>query len=59
MDRIPIKNIILKICEKLRGYSGDTEYFEVVGVTENETDPDIYEVTVRVVKQEAADENNE
>lgn len=54
-----MKNIILKICEKLRGYSGDTEYFEVVRVTENETDPDIYEVTVRVVKQEAADENNE
>ena len=31
-----MKNAIYKICEKLRGYSDDTEYFEVIKVNRNE-----------------------
>ena len=28
-----MKNVIYKICDKLRGYSDDVEYFEVLNVT--------------------------
>ena len=44
-----MKNPILQICEKLRGYSCDTEYFEVVKVSKLEDG--IYEVIVREVNE--------
>ena len=53
-----MKNTILQICEKLRGYSGDTEYFEVVKVSKLENGN--YEVIVREVNEneEAVNESN-
>lgn len=43
-----MKNAILKICEKLRGYTTDTEpYFEVTEVKQNENGT--YTLTVQVV----------
>ena len=44
-----MKNAILQICEKLRGYSSDTEYFEVVKVSKLENGN--YEVIVREVNE--------
>ena len=44
-----MKNPILQICEKLRGYSGDTEYFEVVKASKLENGN--YEVIVREVNE--------
>lgn len=44
-----MKNTILQICEKLRGYSSDTEYFEVVKVSKLENGN--YEVIVREVNE--------
>lgn len=44
-----MKNTILQICEKLRGYSGDTEYFEVVKASKLENGN--YEVIVREVNE--------
>lgn len=56
-----MKNIIYNICEKLRGYSSETEYFEVLQVQRN--DDNEYVVVVKVIdtelKEEAADESNE
>lgn len=43
-----MKNAILNICEKLRGYSDDTEYFEVLKVNQNEDGN--YVVVVKVVE---------
>lgn len=31
-----MKNAILQICEKLRGYSNDKDYFEVIKANQNE-----------------------
>ena len=42
-----MKNAILKICEKLRGYSETESYFEVTEVKKN--DNGAYTVTVQVV----------
>ena len=42
-----MKNAILRICEKLRGYSGTDPYFEVTEVKQNENGT--YTVTVQVV----------
>ena len=44
-----MKNPILQICEKLRGYSGDTEYFEVVKVSKLKNGD--YEVIIREVNE--------
>ena len=50
-----MKNTILQICEKLRGYSGDTEYFEVVKASKLENGN--YEVIVREVNENAGAEH--
>ena len=42
-----MKNVILKICEKLRGYSDNEPYFEVTEVKQNENGT--YTLTVQVV----------
>ena len=42
-----MKNAILKICEKLRGYSDTEPYFEVTEIKQN--DNGTYTVTVQVV----------
>lgn len=44
-----MKNAILKICEKLRGYSGDTEYFDVVKASKLENGN--WEIEVREVNE--------
>ena len=50
-----MKNAILKICEKLRGYSSDNEpYFEVTEIKQNENGT--YTVTVQVVDPEAEEQ---
>ena len=55
-----MKDAILKICEKLRGYSNETEYFEVVKVNQNENGD--YSVVVHPVEpqteQGAQNESN-
>lgn len=50
-----MKNPILQICEKLRGFSSDTEYFEVVKVSKLENGN--YEVIVREVNENGGTEN--
>ena len=45
-----MKNSILKICEKLRGYSDTEPYFEVTEVKQN--DNGTYTVTCKVVDPE-------
>ena len=49
-----MKNAILKICEKLRGYSETETYFEVTEVKQNENGT--YTVTVQVVDPEAEEQ---
>lgn len=55
-----MKNAILKICEKLRGYSDTEPYFEVTEIKQN--DNGTYTATVQVVdpaaEQGAQNENN-
>ena len=55
-----MKNAILQICEKLRGYSKTEPYFEVTEVKQN--DNGTYTVTVQVVdpaeEQGAQNESN-
>ena len=55
-----MKNAILKICEKLRGYSETEPYFEVTEVKQNEKGT--FTVTCKAVdpaeKQGAANESN-
>ena len=55
-----MKNAILRICEKLRGYSNNEQYFEVTEVKSNENGT--YTVTVQVVdpaaEQGAQNESN-
>lgn len=55
-----MKNAILKICEKLRGYSNAEPYFEVTEVKQNENGT--YTVNVKVVdpaeEQGAQNESN-
>ena len=56
-----MKNAILKICEKLRGYSSETEpYFEVTEIKQN--DNGTFTVTCKVVdpaaEQGAENESN-
>ena len=54
------KSLLLKICEKLRGYSETEPYFEVTEVKKNENGT--YTVNVQVVdpakKQGAKNESN-
>ena len=56
-----MKNAILKICEKLRGYSDYEPYFEVTEVKQNENGT--FTVTCKVVdsaeEQGAQNESNE
>ena len=55
-----MKNVIYNICEKLRGYSSETEYFEVLQVQRN--DDNEYVVVVKVINaksEEAGNESNE
>lgn len=55
-----MKNVIYNICEKLRGYSSEEEYFEVLQVQRN--DDNEYVVVVKVVNaksEETTDESNE
>ena len=55
-----MKNAILKICEKLRGYSDSEPYFEVTEIKQN--DNGTYTVTVQfvdpVAEQGAQNESN-
>ena len=55
-----MKNAILKICEKLRGFSDTEPYFEVTEIKQNENGT--YTVTMQVVDpaagQGAANESN-
>jgi uncharacterized protein YggU (UPF0235/DUF167 family) len=54
-----MKNPILKICERLRGYSDTEPYFEVTEIKANENGT--YTVNVQVVdpaEQGAANESN-
>ena len=55
-----MKNAILKICEKLRGYLGTEPYFEVTEVKQNENGT--YTVNVQAVdpteEQGAQNESN-
>lgn len=55
-----MKNAILQICEKLRGYSDTEPYFEVTEIKQN--DNGTYTVTVQVVdpatEQGAQNESN-
>ena len=55
-----MKNAILKICEKLRGYSGTEPYFEVTEAKQNENGT--FTVTCKVVnpaaEQGAQNESN-
>ena len=46
-----MKNAILKICEKLRGYSDEKDYFEVIKANQNE-DGD-FVVVCRAVEAQA------
>ena len=50
-----MKNVIYEICDKLRGYSTDEEYFEVLGVTR--TGKGLYTVEVAVIEPQT--ENDE
>ena len=45
-----MKNVIYKICEKLRGYSSEEEYFEVLQAQRN--DDNEYVVVVKVIDTE-------
>ena len=49
-----MKNAILKICEKLRGYSETEPYFEVTEIKQNENGT--YTVTVQVVDPAAEEQ---
>ena len=55
-----MKNAILQICEKLRGYPDDEPYFEVTEIKQNENGT--YTVNVQVVdpakKQGEKNESN-
>ena len=55
-----MKNVILKICEKLRGYSDNEPYFEVTEIKQNENGT--YTVNMQVVdpaeEQGAQNESN-
>lgn len=50
-----MKNVIYNICEKLRGYSSDTEYFEVLSVRPDKDNE--YIIIAKLVNTEA--ENKE
>lgn len=46
-----MKNAILQICEKLRGYSNDKDYFEVIKANQN--DDGDFVVVCRAVEAQA------
>jgi hypothetical protein len=46
-----MKNIIYTICEKLRGFSDDKEYFEILQITPRQNNE--YVVIVRLIDTEA------
>lgn len=46
-----MKNAILQICEKLRGYSSDKDYFEVIKANQNENGD--FVVVCRAVEAQA------
>ena len=50
-----MKNVIYNICDRLRGYSSDTEYFEVLSVRPDKDNE--YIIIARLVNTEA--ENKE
>ena len=50
-----MKNVVYEICNKLRGYSTDKEYLEVLGVTC--TGKGLYTVEVAVIEPQT--ENDE
>ena len=52
-----MKNAILRICEKLRGYSDDEPYFEVTEVKANEDGT--FTVTCKVVEPATQGAQNE
>lgn len=55
-----MKNVIYNICERLRGYSSEEEYFEILQVQRNDNNE--YVVVVKVIDskpKETADESNE
>ncbi|MGP1416093.1 MAG: hypothetical protein ACTTJ6_09275 [Treponema sp.] len=58
-----MKNIIYTICEKLRGFSDDKEYFEILQITPKHNNE--YVVIVKLVDTEAkttkeiSDESNQ
>lgn len=51
-----MQNAILKICERLRGYTDD-EYFEVLYIEKQSED--IYNVQIQAVKRQDKGGNNE
>lgn len=52
-----MKNAILKICEKLRGYSDTEPYFEAVEIKQNENGT--YTVICKVIEPAAEGAENE
>lgn len=51
-----MKNAIYNICEKLRGYSSEEEYFEVLQVQRNNDNE--YVVVVKVINTEEKQKEN-
>lgn len=51
-----MKNVIYNICEKLRGYSSEEEYFEILQVQRN--DDNEYVVVVKVINTEGKQKEN-
>lgn len=51
-----MKNVIYNICEKLRGYSSEEEYFEVLQVQRN--DDNEYVVVVKVINTKGKQKEN-
>ena len=51
-----MKNAIYNICEKLRGYSSEEEYFEVLQVQQNNDNE--YVVVVKVINTEGKQKEN-
>ena len=53
-----MKNAILKICEKLRGYSDTEPYFEVTETKQNENGTVTLQVVDPAAEQGAQNESN-
>ena len=48
-----MRNVIYQICDKLRGYSKDEDYFEVTSVTRN--GKGLYTVEIAVIEKNSED----